>query len=152
MESAKKVFTLSTLFVITLSFILLNFNIVAKEEKTETTYVRIDSITADHAKFITNKKITFKGTFLDPADMDIYSIAWDFGDGNIATGTLTTASDVYANPGRCSPYKNECFSTIIASNVYKISGDYTIIFSVKNSKGNLYTDSEEIIVSENSGN
>ena len=152
MKLVNKFYTLKTLLIITLSFVLLNFNIIAKEKKAKDTFARIDSITADYSKFLTDEKITFKGTFLDPKDMDIYSIVWDFGDGNIATGTLTTASDVYANPGRCSPYKNECFSTIITSNVYKKPGDYRIIFSVKNSKGDRYSDTEEIIISEDSKN
>ncbi len=48
----------------------------------------------------------FEGSFRDPGTKDEYSIVWDFGDGNIATGTLTTSKDLYANPGRCTPYKN----------------------------------------------
>ncbi len=75
-----------------------------------------------------------------------YSIVWDFGDGNIASGTLTTSKDIYGNPGRCSPYENKCYSTVKTTNIYSKPGSYTVTFSVKNSKGARYENSETIIV------
>lgn len=112
--------------------------------------VVIDSVTSSHAKNIVGEKISFQGTFMDPGAMEEYSIVWDFGDGNVATGTLTAAKDVYANPGRCTPYKNMSYnySIIKADNTYAKPGSYTVTFSVENSTGTKYEDSRVIVVEE----
>ena len=68
--------------------------------------VTIDSITSHQSQYIVGEIISFQGTFRDPGAMEEYSIVWNFGDGNVATGTLTAVKDVYANPGRCTPYQN----------------------------------------------
>ncbi len=112
--------------------------------------VTIDSVKSNHSKNIVGEKISFKGTFKDPGALEEYSIVLDFGDGNVATGTLTTAKDVYANPGRCTPYKNMSYnySIIKADNTYAKPGSYTVTFSVENSKGTKHEDSREIVVEE----
>lgn len=96
------------------------------------------------------KKNSFEDTFRDPGAMEEYSIIWNFGDRNVATGTLTAAKDVYANPGHCTPYKNICYncSIIKVDNTYAKHGSYTVTFSVENSKGTKYENSKEIVVEE----
>ncbi|MBL7047751.1 MAG: PKD domain-containing protein [Candidatus Marinimicrobia bacterium] len=87
--------------------------------------VMIDSITTNKSQYIVGEKISFKGTFRDPGSMEEYSIVWDFGNGNVATGTLATAENVYAKPGA-----------------------YAVTFSVENSKGIKHEDSKVIKVEE----
>ena len=45
-----------------------------------------------------SETLAFNGVFTDPGVLDIHTIAWDFGDGITATGTLTPAH-VYTAPG-----------------------------------------------------
>jgi PKD repeat protein len=124
------------------------------EESGDGGLVMIDSITTNQSQYIVGEKISFKGTFKEPGAMEEYSIAWNFGDGNVATGTLATAKDVYANPGRCTPYQNMRYnySTIKVDNTYAKPGTYTVTFSVENSKGTKYEDSRIIVVEKNDSN
>lgn len=116
--------------------------------------VTIDSITSQQSQYIVGGIISFQGTFRDPGAMDEYSIVWNFGDGNVAAETLTAAKDVYANPGRCTPYQNMLYnySIIKVDNTYSQPGSYTVTFSVENSKGAKYQDSMVIVVEENESN
>ncbi len=120
------------------------------EDTSNSGLATIDSVTTVHSHNIVGKKISFKGTFRDPGAMEEYSIVWDFGDGNVATGKLAAAKDVYANPGRCTPYKNMYYnySIIKADNTYSKPGSYTISFSVEDSKGTKHQDSRVIVVEE----
>ncbi len=126
------------------------FSNLSAEDETESTWVSINSITTKNSDFTTGKKILFESSFRDPGKMDVYTIVWDFGDGTISTGTLTTAGDRYANPGRCTPYKNICYSMVKATNVYKTPGSYTVTFSVQNSEGVRHEVSDTIDVVEGS--
>ena len=150
MRTIKIILTIGILQIFCMNLLTSRLGLFAKDFKDDNgSTTRIDSITTKYKKYLTDKEITFKGTFMDPAYTDVYSIGWDFGDGNFATGTLTTSTDLYANPGRCSPYRTKCYSTISVSNVYAKPGVYTVTFFVKNSKGDLSKDSEEIVVDKN---
>lgn len=129
-----------------LTSFFLNLNVSANDEVRDG-WIKIDSITTKSSKYEVEKCIAFEGTFLDPHPTDEYTIIWDFGDGKMETGTFTTATDMYANPGRCSPYKNQCYCTVKVTNTYSKPGNYNVSFSVKTGQGATYTDSEEIVVS-----
>lgn len=148
----KKRFYLRIKLVLILFFCFFVFhtNLFAKDSGDISSLAKIESISPVLPKYKAGEKITFVGTFRDPAPTDEYSIAWDFGDGNIYTGTLTTSKDIYANPSRCSPYKNICYSKVNADTIYSKPGSYTVTFSVTNSKGTKHEDSKMIIVEENS--
>lgn len=140
----------TTLNIITIIFVcvILHISNLQANKPTSGAWLKINSITTKQNKYLTENEISFEGTFHDPHPTDVYTIVWDFGNGNIETANFTTATDMYANPGRCSPYKSQCHCIIKVSNTYSSSGTYNVTFSVETSNHTKYSDSEEIVVSD----
>ena len=66
--------------------------------------------------------VSFSGSYFDPGFLDTHTFDWDFGDGNIATGTLT-------------PY-----------HIYGDNGIYTVTLTVTDDDGGVGTDTLEVTV------
>lgn len=68
------------------------------------------------------RPFTFKGSFIDPGVLDTHTITWDFGDGQVATGTLTP------------------------THIYTAVGTYTVTLTVVDDDGGMGQDTLTIIV------
>lgn len=72
---------------------------------------------------VVNNPVNFAGSFTDPGTLDTHTYSWDFGDGNIVTGVLTT------------------------SHTYTTTGVFTAILTVTDDDGGVGSDSLQVTIS-----